>query len=83
MGAYSLLPKEILLNGFSLYEILLSLWILSGWKSFFSACLAALTLLGIIAGNITVLDIFFRDFAIFFAAIALAVGSLDDPNKKN
>ena len=66
-----LFPSNLLLGGFSLYQVFLSIWILSGWKGRFSAFLAALTLLAIIIANISELDILFRDFAIFFAAAAL------------
>ena len=68
-------PAQTLLFGFSLYQLALALWVLSGWKAFFASLLAALTLLGIIAANWGDIDILFRDFAIFFAAVALAVGS--------
>lgn len=69
------LPQTILLGGFSLYQLILSLWLLSGWKTFYPALLSALTMIGIIVVNFQVMDIVFRDFAILFASIALAVGS--------
>lgn len=65
-------PGYLILNIFSVYEIVLALWILSGKKVFYAAILAALTLSGIIVFNLTILDIVFRDFAIIFAALALA-----------
>lgn len=65
-------PANLLLAGFSTYQILLSLWLLSGKKTFYVALLSALTLVGIIVANIGALDIVFRDFAILFAALALA-----------
>lgn len=65
-------PANLLLAGFSTYQILLSLWLLSGKRAFYAALLAALTLVGIIAANIGALDIVFRDFAILFSALALA-----------
>ena len=68
-------PTRPLLLFFSAYEIGLSLWILSGWKNFYAAILSALTLLGIIGSNLNQLDIVFRDFAIFFSSLALAVGT--------
>lgn len=71
----NILPSQILLGGFSLYQLLLSMWILTGWKSLWAATFSAVTLLSIILVNSTQLDILFRDFAIFFAAVALAVGS--------
>lgn len=68
-------PAQLLLAVFSFYELVLSIWILSGKKTFYAAILAAATLVGIIVSNISQTDILFRDFAIFFAAAALAVGS--------
>lgn len=70
-----LAPAETLLIGFSIFQVLLALWVLSGWKAFYAASVASFTLLGIIAANWGDINILFRDFAIFFAAIALAVGS--------
>ncbi len=70
-----LFPATTLLHVFSLFQLILSLWVLSGWKTLFAASLAALTLLGIITVNWGSIDILFRDFAIFFSAIALIVGS--------
>lgn len=67
----NIFPGQILLFIFSLYQIILGVWILLGWKAFYSAFLAAFTLLGIILANIGQLDILFRDFAIFFSSIAL------------
>ena len=73
--ARNIFPGQLLLVGFSLYQLCLSIWILSGWKTFYAASLASLTFLGIIGANVNVLDVLFRDFAIFFASLALAVGS--------
>ena len=70
-----IIPAKTLLNLFDIYEIILSLWLLSGWKTFYSAVLSALTLFGIIVTSLGVLDITFRDFGLFFAALALAVNS--------
>ncbi len=80
--ARNIFPAQLLLLGFSLFQTVLSVWILTGWKTFYAASLAALTLLGIIGANSTQIDILFRDFAIFFAAIALAVGSRMKPGRK-
>lgn len=68
-------PADILLRFFSLYQLLLALWVLSGRKAFLSSLVSAVTLLGIIVANWGDLDILFRDFAIFFAALALAFSS--------
>ena len=79
---YGFAPPQILLIGFSLFQLTLALWILSGWKAFFSSVLASVTLLGIITANFKDVDILFRDFAIFFAAIALAAISFHKSSKK-
>lgn len=68
-------PAKTLLVGFSLFQLFLAIWVLSGWKQFFSAGLAALTLLAIIIADWGDLTVLFRDFAIFFAALALTVSS--------
>jgi len=73
--ARDIFPANMLLLGFSSFQLLLSIWILTGWKAFISATLAAITLLGIIVANFSQTDILFRDFAIFFAAVALVVDS--------
>lgn len=68
----NLIPAAILLPIFSFYEVLLALWLLSGRKLFYASMFAALTLVGIIGANTSLMDILFRDVAIFFAALALA-----------
>lgn len=67
----ALIPDKILLTLFALYELGLGLLVLSGRKTFYAGLLASATLLAIIITNITLLDIVFRDIAIFFAALAL------------
>lgn len=69
----NLFPEALLMGGFSLFELGLSLWLLSGWKTKYSATLAALTLLAITITNITILEIVFRDVGLFLAAVALGV----------
>src|SRR5258708_22543227 len=59
-----LVPQQILLSGFSLYEIALAIWLLSGKFTFYASILACLTLFGIVVFNFDQLDVVFRDFAI-------------------
>ncbi|HET9946701.1 MAG TPA: hypothetical protein VFQ63_01425 [Patescibacteria group bacterium] len=80
--ATTIAPASVLLLLFSLYQLTLSIWIASGWRPFFPSLLAAFTLLAIIGANWGDIDILFRDFAIFFAALALATASYKK-NKKN
>lgn len=72
-----LIPATFLLNGFSIVEILLSLWLLSGKFLLYSSLLATLMLVGIILFNFGAFDIVFRDVAILFLATALMVIGYD------
>lgn len=63
---------------FSAYEVILALWLLSGKKTYYAAILSGLTLLAIIVFNMGALDIVFRDVAILFMAVALAVLSKEN-----
>lgn len=63
-------PK-ILLKGFSVYEIILALWLLSGRYITYAAGLAAMTLAGIVVFNFSLFAITFRDVALIFSALAL------------
>lgn len=69
-----IIPAGILLLVFSGFEIILALWLISGFKTFLAALVAAATLFLIIAFNLSssLLDIIFRDIAILFSALALA-----------
>lgn len=69
----NIIPATTLLVAFSVYEIILSLWLLSGKKIYYASILSLITLFLIIITNINDLDILFRDIAIFFSAIALAI----------
>lgn len=70
---HGLIPDTTLLLGFSLYELLLAGWILSTKQTFYASVVACVTLIGIIFANFRDLDILFRDIAIIFAALSLAV----------
>jgi len=76
----NLFPPTPLLLAFSIYELLLGIWILLPWQTFYAAVLSVATLLGIVVTNIGVIDIVFRDFAIICAAVALATAYF--PQKK-
>ena len=73
----SSIPSEILLPAFSVYEAFLGLWLFSNKKIFYTAILSAATMLGIVIFNLGVMEIVFRDVAIFFMAIALAALTKD------
>ena len=67
-----LLPEKALLMSFSIFQIILGLWLLSGKKAFYAAVLSALTLAVITVANLNSLIIVFRDITILFSAVALA-----------
>lgn len=65
------LSGKNLLHIFSVYEAALAIWLLSGMYVRYAACLAALTFSGIIATNLALLAITFRDITMVFASLAL------------
>jgi len=67
-----LAPATTLLIGFSIYEIVLGLWLLSGKRLMLASLLAAATLFGIVVFNWGALEIVFRDISLGLAALALA-----------
>jgi uncharacterized membrane protein YphA (DoxX/SURF4 family) len=64
-------PVSILLPVFSVYELALAAWLLSGIYVKYAALLAAATLAGIVVSNFSLLPISFRDMALMLAALAL------------
>ena len=69
----ALAPDQLLLFGHSVSELILGLWLLSGWKTFYASILASLALLSIVVFNFGALDIIFRDIGLFLSAAALAM----------
>lgn len=76
------LPQQVLVLGFSVFELVLGIWILSGKFLFFSSILATAVLIGIILLNLAAFDIVFRDVAIVFSTIALSLLSFHDSSRK-
>ncbi|MEK7153516.1 MAG: DoxX family membrane protein [Patescibacteria group bacterium] len=64
---------DILLKLFSVYELVLAAWLLSGVYVRYASLLCAATLAGIVVTNFELFAITFRDIALIFAALALAV----------
>ena len=67
------LSQEVLLGIFSVFELLLAAWLLSGFKPFLAGISAAALFGGIFFVNLGALDLVFRDGGLFFAALALAI----------
>jgi len=66
-------PDLVLLHAFGAVEIVLALWILSGWKIRIPALVAVAVLGGIIIFDSVDFQVLFRDVSIAAAALALAV----------
>lgn len=66
-------PGHILLFGFSLYQIVLCVWLLSGKYVRYAAIAAAVTMVGIVLADLQLFAITFRDVAIVSGAVALAL----------
>ncbi len=67
----AIIPKEVFLIIFSVYELLLGIGLLFDYKTFALSILSSVTLFLILFGNIMNLEILFRDIAILFMALAL------------
>jgi hypothetical protein len=75
------ISADVLLTGFSVYELLLAGWLLSGVYVRYAALLCAATLAGIVVTNFELFAITFRDIALIFAALALAAIKEEKPGK--
>lgn len=73
IGFFPFEPSAFVFQAFSVFELFLALWLLSGVKTFFAALISAVLLAGIVVTNLGAMDIVFRDAGLFFAALALAV----------
>lgn len=59
-----------ILIAFSIYEIILGLWLISGWRLIYPALLSFVTILGIIFPNISQFSVIFRDVGLLFMTLA-------------
>jgi uncharacterized membrane protein YphA (DoxX/SURF4 family) len=71
--ARDMVDGYLLLKIFAVYELLLVLWLVIGKYVHLAALLAAATLAGIVLANLSLFAIIFRDIALIFAALGLAV----------
>ena len=63
----------VLLHGFGIIEVILALWILSGWRIRIPALVMTAMLLAIVAFNLAQIDIVFRDLSIAAVTLSLAL----------
>jgi uncharacterized membrane protein YphA (DoxX/SURF4 family) len=71
------IDAETLLHIFSVYELAIAAWLLSGVYVRYAALLCAVTLAGIVVTNFELFAISFRDTGLMFAALALATYAED------
>ncbi|MBI2123805.1 MAG: hypothetical protein HYU04_01025 [Candidatus Wildermuthbacteria bacterium] len=69
----SFMSQGTLLGIFSVAELLLAAWVLSGFKARYAGLCSAAVFGGILFANLGALDLVFRDFGLLFASLALAV----------
>ncbi len=74
-------PDMVLLHSFGALEIVIALWLLSGWRIFWPSLLALCLLLSIVALDFADFQIVFRDLSI--ASIALALMASRFPRRAN
>ena len=67
------LPQDVILHGFSLVEVVIAVWILSGKRILIPSAAATLILLAIVACNLPNFDVVFRDLSIACMSFALAL----------
>lgn len=74
---------EIMLHAFGIVEIVLAIWVLSGFKVRYPALLMALMLLAIVMFNLNQFEVVFRDLSLIGLALALIfMDSAKLPRKK-
>jgi uncharacterized membrane protein YphA (DoxX/SURF4 family) len=74
-------PDMVLLHAFGVIEVVIALWILSGWRIFWPSCVALLMLLAIVFFDSFDFQILFRDVSIASIALALALQNLPGVHK--
>lgn len=62
---------DLFLPSFGVIELVLALWLISGWKGQYPSFLAFLMMAGIVAFNMEHFNILFRNVAIGFGSLAL------------
>ena len=65
------IDQLLLLHSFGLIEVIIALWILSGWQIRLPAAVATVMLVAIVFFNFADIEILFRDISIALMALAL------------
>ncbi|MSU73849.1 hypothetical protein EXS56_01785 [Candidatus Kaiserbacteria bacterium] len=75
-------PDEVLLHAFGIVEIVIALWILSGWRVFWPSLAATAMLLDIVVFNVPNFQVLFRDLAIAAMPFSLVVINYADERRR-
>ena len=67
----NMVPLDLFLSSFGVIELLLAIWLLSGWKGQYPSFLSFLMMAGIVAFNMDHFNVLFRNVAIGFGSLAL------------
>lgn len=67
----NIVPLKPFLYSFSVVEIVLSVWLLTGWKPEYPSIISVVLIVGIVVFNPEYFQILFRNVAIGFAGLAL------------
>lgn len=68
------IPELVVLHGFGILEVIIALWLISGYKVYYPAAAAVLMLAAIVVLDLRDFEVLFRDVSIALAAGALALG---------
>lgn len=71
----NILPDEVMLHAFGVIEVIIALWLLSGWRIFWPSVASAAILIAIVVFNIPNFEVLFRDLSIAAMSVALAIMS--------
>lgn len=66
-----IIPINLFLHSFGIAEVLLAVWLLSGWKGQYPSFLSLVVMVGIVVFNMEYFQVLFRNVAIAFGALAL------------
>ena len=67
------IARETLLHLWGIGEVILAVWLFSGWRIWYPALISTVGLLAIVGFNFSQLSVLFRDVALAFSAVALVV----------
>ncbi len=66
-----IVPLNLFLYSFAVAEVVLSVWLLAGWKPEYPSIISVVLIVGIVVCNPEYFQILFRNVAIAFAGLAL------------